>query len=334
MERTDATTPDEAAKIFWRCKSKVLRYVGKRLLTMIPILLGVIFIIFAIMEMTPGDPAVRILGNDAGPEALEAMREQLGLNKPFLVRFADYIVKIVTRLDFGTSWRTNNPVFQDMASRIPVSFKLALQGILFATIVGIPLGVLSAVKQYSLSDNILRVTATVMVAMPTFWLAMLLLLVFSLYLGWCPPGGADKWNSYILPVITCGGPYACQILRMTRSTMLEEIRKDYIRTANAKGVPDRVITYRHALRNALLPVVTTIGSCFGYIVGGSVIAESVFSLPGLGSLVILSIKSKDTPMVTASVVLIAFFFAIIMLLVDVAYALIDPRIRAKYAKSN
>lgn len=312
----------------------MLRYVGKRLVMMIPIMLGVIFVIFFIMEITPGDPALRILGPDAGQEALEALREELGVNKPFVQRFFMYIGDIITKFDFGNSWRTGNPVFRDIAPRIMVSVKLALYGILFATIIGIPLGVYSAVKQYSVGDNILRVLSTVLVAMPTFWLAMLLILAFALYWRILPPGGAEHWYSYILPMVTCGGPYACSILRMTRSTMLEEIRQDYVRTAHAKGVPDKIVTYRHALRNALLPVVTTIGSCFGYIVGGSVIAESVFSLPGLGSLVILSIKSKDTPMVTATVLLIAFFFAIIMLCVDLMYGFIDPRIRAKYAKKN
>lgn len=312
----------------------MIRYIIKRLLLLIPILLGVALIIFLIMEFTPGDPAVRILGIEAPPEALEQLRMQLGLNKPMLERFFDYIFRIVTQLDFGMSWRTKNPVFVDILPRIPVSVTLAFYGIIFATLLGIPLGVLSAVKQYSPGDNILRVASTVLVAVPTFWLAMLLILGFSSYLGWLPSGGAASWKSYILPVITCGGPYGCAILRMTRSTMLEEIRQDYVRTARAKGVPVKIITYRHALKNALLPVVTTIGQNFGAILGGSVVAESVFSLPGIGSLVILGIKSKDTPTVVASVILIAFFFAIIMLAVDLVYALIDPRIKAKYMKAH
>jgi peptide/nickel transport system permease protein len=285
------------------------------------------------MEFTPGDPAIKILGIDASPEALDQLRVQLGLNDPFPVRFYNYIYNIVVKLDFGISWRTKNPVFEDILPRIPISATLALLGILFATGFGIPLGVLSAVKQYSTSDNFLRVFSTILVAVPTFFLAMLLILGFSSYLGWFPSGGAASMKSYILPVITCGGPYGCAILRMTRSTMLEEIRQDYIRTAKAKGVPDNVVTYKHALKNALLPVITTIGQNFGAILGGSVVAESVFSLPGIGSLVILGIKSKDTPTVIASVLVIAFFFAIIMLVVDLLYALIDPRIKEKYSKA-
>ena len=291
------------------------------------------FIIFFIMELTPGDPAIRILGIEAPPEAIAQLRLQLGLDKALPVRFFDYIYGVVTQLDFGMSWRTRNPVFVDIIPRIPVSATLAFLGITFATCFGVPLGVLSAVKQYSPSDNILRVVSTILVAVPTFWLAMLLILLFSSHLGWLPSGGIASMKSYILPVITCGGPYGCAILRITRSTMLEEIRQDYVRTAKAKGVPQNVITYKHALKNALLPVITTIGQNFGAILGGSVVAESVFSLPGLGSLVILGIKSKDTPTVIGSVLLIAFFFAVVMLVVDLLYAFIDPRIKAKYSKA-
>lgn len=312
----------------------MVKYIVKRLSALIPILLGVVFLIFTIMEFAPGDPVIKILGIESTLEARAQLTEQLGLNKPFWERFFSYILKIITELDFGISWRTKNPVFEDILPRIPVSLTLASFGIIFATLIGIPLGVLSAVRQYSLSDNVLRVVSTIMVAVPTFLLAMLLILLFSSRLGWLPSGGIESYKSYILPVITCGGPYGCAILRITRSTMLEEIRQDYVRTAKAKGVPDKVITYKHALKNALLPVVTTIGQNFGAILGGSVVAESVFSLPGIGSLVILGIRSKDTPTVIACVLLIAFFFAIIMLVVDLLYAFIDPRIKAKYARVN
>lgn len=310
----------------------MVRYIGKRFLMMVPVLIGVIFLIFTIMEMTPGDAAIRILGKDAGPEALEALREQIGLNKPYISRFFDYMWKIVTKLDFGDSWRTGNPVFQDISPRIAISVKNAFYSLFFGVIIGLPLGVYSAVKQYSITDNVLRVTATVLVAVPTFWFAMLLLLAFALYLRWLPSGGVTSWTSYILPMITCGGPLACSVLRYTRSTMLEEIRQDYVRTARAKGIPEREVTYKHALRNALLPVVTIIGSQFGAVLGGSVITESVFSMPGIGSLIILSIKSKDTPVVVAGVLMMAFLYAFIMLGVDLIYAYIDPRIKAKYTK--
>ncbi len=308
------------------------KYVAKRLLLLIPILIGVAFIIFTIMNLTPGDPAVRILGPDSTLEARQQLRDQLGLNLPFWQRFFDYIAKIFTQLDFGNSYRTGKPVFDEIFNRLPVSIKVAFLGMILATVMGLPLGVYSAVKQYSPADGFLRVASTILVAMPTFWLAMLLILIFALYLGWLPSGGVATWQSYILPTITVGVPYGSKILRMTRSTMLEEIRQDYVRTARSKGVPDKVVTYKHALKNALLPVITTIGSSFGAILGGSVIAESVFNLPGLGSLIVLSIKAKDTPSVLASVLLLAFFFAVIMLIVDLVYAFIDPRIKAKYQK--
>ena len=308
------------------------KYVAKRLLLLIPILIGVAFIIFTIMNLTPGDPAVRILGPDSTLEARQQLRDQLGLNLPFWQRFFDYIAKIFTQLDFGNSYRTGKPVFDEIFNRLPVSIKVAFLGMILATVMGLPLGVYSAVKQYSPADGFLRVASTILVAMPTFWLAMLLILIFALYLGWLPSGGVATWQSYILPTITVGVPYGSKILRMTRSTMLEEIRQDYVRTARSKGVPDKVVTYKHALKNALLPVITTIGSSFGAILGGSVIAESVFNLPGLGSLIVLSIKAKDTPSVLASVLLLVFFFAIIMLIVDLVYAFIDPRIKAKYQK--
>ena len=307
------------------------KYIVKRLLVLIPILLGVTLIIFTIMDFTPGDPAVRILGPESSIEAREQLREELGLNQPFWVRFFDYVKDAFLKLDFGNSYRTGKPVFDDIFMRLPVSIKVAFLGMLLATVMGLPLGVLSAVKQYSPADSFLRVASTVLVAMPTFWLAMLLILVFALYLGWLPAGGALTWQSYILPTITVGVPYGSKVLRMTRSTMLEEIRQDYVRTARSKGVPEKKVIYGHALKNALLPVITTIGSAFGAILGGSVIAESVFNLPGLGSLIVLSIKAKDTPSVLASVLLLAVFFALIMLIVDLVYAFIDPRIKAKYA---
>ena len=201
----------------------MIKYVLRRLLLLIPILLGVAFLIFFIMELSPGDPVIKILGIEAPLEAREQLREQLGLNDPFFVRFFHYTYDIVVHLDFGTSWRTKNPVFQDILPRIPVSLTLASFGIIFATLFGIPLGVISAVKQNSIGDAILRVVATILVAVPTFLLAMLLILSFSSKLGWLPASGASSLASYILPVITCGGPYGCAILRMTRSTMLEEI---------------------------------------------------------------------------------------------------------------
>ncbi len=311
----------------------MIKYVMKRVLILIPIVLGVAFIIFSIMELTPGDPARLILGPDATAEAVEELREELGLNAPFFVRFFNYIYKAVTKLNFGTSYRTQKPVFNDVLPRLPVSIKVAFNGIGFAVLLGIPLGVYSAVHQYSTRDNLLRVSSMFFVAVPPFWFAMMLILVFGLYLGLLPTSGVASWKGYILPMLTLGMQYAGRILRITRSTMLECIRQDYITTAKAKGIPQRKIIYSHALKNALLPVITTVATSFGGLLGGAIITESVFSLPGLGSLIVLSIKLKDTPSVMASIILLAILFSLIMLLVDLIYAFSDPRIKAKYMRA-
>ncbi len=308
------------------------RYILKRLVLIIPVLLGISFIIFSIMEITPGDPARLILGQSATPEALEQLREELGLNAPFLQRFFRYIYNIVSRLDFGTSYRTMKPVYVDIFIRFPVSIKLALCGMIGSCIFGIPLGILAAVKQYSKLDSITSVIAMTVVAMPSFWVAMMLLLIFALYIPLLPPGGASSWQHYVLPTITLTLANGSSVLRITRSSMLETIRMDYVRTAKAKGVPYRVIVFRHAFQNALLPVITTVGSIFGSLLGGAIITETVFSMQGLGSLIVLSIKSKDTPVVLGSIILLAGCYCLIMLIVDLLYAFVDPRIKAKYAK--
>ena len=310
------------------------KYIFKRLLLMVPILLGVSLLVFSIMEFTPGDPVRNILGAEATPEQVEQLRHEMGLDRNFVVRYFDYLFNIFTKGDFGTSWRTDHPVWEDIGPRIPVSLKLTTLNIIIAAIVGIPLGVFSAVKQNSLGDNILRVLSTVFIATPTFWFAMMLILVFALYLGWLPASGATTWKSFIMPVACTAVVAICRIMRMTRSSMLECIREDYVRSAKAKGVPNKVVIYRHALQNALLPVITTMGNTFGVVMGGSAVAENVFSLPGIGSLIVLSITAKDTPTVMAIVLFQAFFFAVVMLIVDLIYAMVDPRIKAKYAKKK
>ncbi len=312
----------------------IIRYVIRRLFLMIPILLGVSLIVFSILEMTPGDPARNILGAEATVEQVNQLRHEMGLDKSFVERYALYLFNVVTKLDFGTSWRTGSPVFEDIAPRLPVSLRLTTMNIIVATVIGVPLGVYSAVRQNSVGDNLMRVLSTVFVATPTFWFAMILILVFALYLGWLPASGVLTWKGYIMPVTCTAVVASCRILRMTRSTMLECIREDYIRSARAKGVPNRKVIYQHALQNALLPVITTIGSTFGTVLGGSTVCENVFSLPGIGSLIVLSIKAKDEPTVMACVLFLAFFFAVVMLIVDIVYAFIDPRIKAKYAAAK
>ena len=310
----------------------MIRYIGKRLLLLIPVLLGVAFIIFTIMAIQPGDPGRMILGASATQEAVDLLNEQLGINRPFLTRFFDYLYNAIFRLDFGTSYRTSQPVFNDVFGRVGTSLKIAFNGIAMATIIGVPLGILSAVKQYSFVDNFSRITAMLAATIPPFWLGMMLILIFSLKMGILPSNGVSNWKCFILPMITLGIPYAGTMLRMTRSSMLETIRSDYVRTAKAKGVPQGVITFKHALMNALLPIITTMATSFGGLLGGAVITESVFSMPGLGTLIVTGIRNRDMPVVMAATILLAFMFGIIMLIADLLYAFVDPRIKAKYAK--
>ena len=275
------------------------------------------------MDFTPGNPARLILGQSATAEAVEQLTEEMGLNDPFFTRFFRYLYNSIVHLDFGVSYRTMKPVFDDVFTRFPVSIYLALCGMVGSTLFGIPLGVLSAVKQYSKLDTVVNVVAMTMVAMPPFWVAMVLILVFSLYLGLLPSAGAATWLHYILPTITLTLANGSAVLRITRSSMLETIRMDYVRTAQAKGVPRKVIIFKHAFKNALLPTITLT------LANGS---ETVFAMPGLGSLIVLSIKMKDIPVVMASIILLALSYGVIMLVVDLMYAFIDPRIKAKYQR--
>ena len=295
----------------------------------IPVILGVTFIIFSVMNLTPGDPAIMILGEGAKPEEYAALREEMGLNDPFLLRYFRYVTNAVQG-DFGRSYRTNIPVFQEIMTRVPYTICLALISTLIAVTLGLPIGVFSAVKQYSTADNVALGLSLLLTSMPAFWLAMMLILLFALKLKWLPSLGIDSWRHFILPAIANAASSMASLLRMTRSTMLEVIRQDYIRTARAKGARESRVIFGHALQNALLPVVTIIGVDFGMSLGGAIVIEQVFAIPGLGQLMINSIRSKDTPMVVASVLFAAIIASLINLLVDIVYAYIDPRLKSKY----
>ncbi len=310
----------------------MLRYIGKRLLMLIPVMLGISFIIFSIMSLTPGDPARLILGEGAEPEAISALQEQMGLNDPFFVRFFHYVADAL-RGDFGKSWRTRVPVFTELFSCFPTTLQLNIYAIFIAVLVGIPIGILSAVRQYSVLDNISLMTSLLMTSLPGFWLGMMLILIFSMNLGWFPVMGGGSIRSFVLPAVACAMPTLAALVRMTRSTMLEVIRQDYIRTARAKGAAEYSVIFHHALRNALLPVITVVGTNFAFQMGGTVIIESVFALPGVGSLMITAVRMKDTPMVMACILFVAVMVGVINLLVDIVYTLVDPRIRAVYAKN-
>ena len=307
----------------------MFRYIIRRLFMIFPVILGVSFLIFTIMDLTPGDPAIMILGEGAQPEEYVALREEMGLNDPFFVRYFRYVTGALHG-DFGKSYRTNIPVFQEIATRLPYTVALAVISTIIAIVVGIPIGILSAVKQYSFTDNAAIGTSLMLTSMPSFWLAMMLILLFSLKLRLLPSLGMGSWRHIILPAIATSSSTMASLLRMTRSTMLEVIRQDYIRTARAKGAKERRVIFGHALRNALLPVVTIIGVNFGFALGGTIVVEQVFAIPGLGQLMINAIRAKDVPMVIAAVLFAAIIASIINLIVDILYAYIDPRLKSKY----
>ncbi len=310
----------------------MIRYVLKRLLLMIPVLLGVAFIVFSVMSLAPGDPARAILGENATQEQLDMLNTQLGVDQPFLIRFGTFVVNVVTKLDFGLSYNSQRPVFDEIFTRFPYTLRLAVLGVIFSSIIGISIGVFSAIKQYSPFDTISTILALFFASVPGFWFGMMLILLFALQLGLLPSNGLDTVKHYILPTLSIAIPYSAGILRLTRSTMLETVRQDYIRTAKAKGVTEWVIIWKHAFRNALLPVITQLGNVFGQLLGGAVVIETVFAIPGLGSHIVNAIRMKDTPVVMASVMLLAFFFCLVILAVDLLYAFVDPRIKAKYAR--
>lgn len=305
------------------------KYIIKRLLMLIPVIIGVSFLVFFIMSLAPGDTARTILGEDAPMEAVKALNKELGLNDPVIVRYARYMGDLL-RGDLGDSYKSGRPVFEEVMSRFPDTLKLAFWGMVFAIVLSIPIGIISATRQYSLTDSISMIFALLGVATPNFWLGLILIIAFSLHLHWFPSGGSEGWRSLILPVITLGTGCMANITRTTRSSMLEVVRQDYIRTAKAKGVNGKAVIYRHALKNALIPVVTVIGLQFGSLLGGAVLTETVFSWPGIGTYLVNSIKAKDTPAVLGCVIIFSICFSIVNLGVDILYAYIDPRIKSKY----
>lgn len=308
----------------------MIKYILRRLLLLIPVMLGVSFIVFTMMYFTPGDPAKIMLGETAPQEAVDQLREELGLNDHFFIQYGRYVKNAVIHQDLGRSYTTNRLVFDEIASRFPNTLKLAGLGVLVAVIIGIPVGIISATRQYSLFDNASMVFALVGVSMPNFWQGLLLILLFSVQWKLLPSSGFDTWKQMILPAITLGTSSAAIITRMTRSSMLEVIRQDYIRTARAKGQKESVVINRHALKNALIPVITVIGLQFGYLLGGAVLTESIFGITGVGRLMVDSIKSRDYLMVQGGVLFIAIVFSIVNLGVDILYAFLDPRIKSQY----
>lgn len=311
----------------------MIRYVAKRLLMLIPIILGITFIVYFILSLTPGDPARMILGGNATPTQVEAMREQMGLNDPVVLRYVKYMAGVFVG-DFGTSWSTREPVFQMVFARFPYTLQLAFLSMIVTVLFSIPLGIYSAVKQNTLADSTTMVLSMVLAATPKFWLGILMMLVFSVRLGWLPTSGLVSWKSYIMPTIAMSAASVAINTRIVRASVLDVIKQDFIRTARAKGVKENVIFTKHALKNAMLPVVTVMGMSFASALGGSVLIENVFSIPGIGLLMVERIRQKDIPSVLACVIFIAVVFAVVNLITDILYSYIDPRIKAQYMRRS
>ena len=309
----------------------MIRYSFKRILYMIPVTIAVIFLVYLIMYLTPGDPVALLLGGDATPELIAETRQELGITDPFLVQFGRYLWNLLHG-DFGMSWYTGRPVAERLFSAIPFTVTLSLCSMLVALLISVPLGILAAVNRNTVSYYVISVFAMIGVSAPTFWVGTMLLLWFSLGLRMLPSAYDGTWRSMVLPTITQGFNMLASIVRTQRSSMLEVLSSDYIRTARAKGVSRFSATYKHALRNAVLPSITVAGLDFSLLVGGSVAIETVFAIPGVGRLMIDNIKLHDTPTVIGCMVFVSVMVSIINLLVDILYGLIDPRIKAQYLK--
>lgn len=309
----------------------MIRYVIKRLLWMIPIILGVAIIVFTLMTFTPGKPEEIILGSTATQEQLEAQRVKLGLDKPYVVRLATFMSDTFIRFDLGKSWQTGVDIKDSINERLPRTMTLAIVMILVAFGIGIPLGVVAAVHQNKWQDNLSMALALIGVSIPNFWLALLLVILFSVKLDWLPAMGIGGLQYYILPALAgCTGGIAMGA-RQTRSSMLDVIRADYITTARAKGVPERLVIIKHALKNGLIPIITMMGTHFGKMLGGTLVLETIFAIPGMGTYIIGAVNNRDYPVVQIGSIILAIAFSFCMLAVDLLYAAVDPRIKAQYS---
>ena len=313
----------------------MVKYIVKRILLLIPIIIGVVTLVFILNEITPGDPAQMIAGVGATETQVETIREEYGLNKPVIVRYGEYVWNLFSKGDLGVSYTSKESVSKEIASRFPVTFKLAFFSTLFACFFGIPMGIISAIKRYSWMDYTSMVTALIGVSIPNFWLGLLFMLVFAVKLHWLPAMfGTGTFKSWILPVVALGICATASIARTTRSAMLDIVNQDFVKTARSKGQREFVVVVKHMFRNALIPIVTVIGSQFGFQLGGAIMVENVFGIPGIGKYMIDSINGKDYPAVLGGVVYLAVAFSIVNLLVDILYVFIDPRMKTAMISKN
>ena len=310
----------------------MLRYFLKRLIWVIPVMLGVLVVVFSITYFTPGDPVLYRLGSsEYTQERYDEVQKEMGLDKPFLEQLGRYALNLVTKFEMGKSLATNLSVTSEIVVRFPITLKLGLLSVFITLIIGLPLGILSAIKQYSAIDTSLTGLALILAAIPNYVLALLLIIVFGVNLKWLPITGLGTIGSWIMPITANSLAGIAVVTRMTRTTMLEIIRQDFIRTARAKGQKERIVLQRHALKNCLIPIVTSVSGSVAHVMAGSIIVETIFAIPGMGLFLLSGITSRDYAVINGCVILLSFIICIINLIVDIVYALIDPRIKAQYA---
>ena len=309
----------------------MFRYIMKRILMMIPVLIAVSFVVYFLMDLAPGDIISSMAPQDATEAEIEIMREELGLNGSLIESYFRYLGGLL-KGDMGMSLSLKRPVADVFFERFPATLELALAATVVALAISIPLGIAAATHHRSFLDGFSMVTAMLGLSMPGFWLGLLLILFFSHQLGWFPSGGSGGIVHLILPAIALGAGQAGSLTRITRSSMLDVIRQDYLRTARAKGVSEKMVIRKHALKNALIPIITVFGSTLGNLLGGAVAIETVFSWPGIGRLTVSAINTRDITLATGCIIMFTVLLTVTMLLVDIAYAYVDPRIKAQYSK--
>ena len=310
----------------------MIKYIIKRILLLIPVILGVIFIVFVIMKMAPGDPVYALIGTNITPEQYAFKEHELGLDRPVLIQYLLYIKNIFLHLDLGTSYSDGRAVTTIILERFPVTLRLGLLGICLPIFLGIPFGVAAAVKHDSLLDRVVCIVSLIFASMPDFFSSVILMLFFALKLMWVPASGIATWKAWILPVIAVGMTPVAGVTRMTRSSMLDAIYKDYVRTARSKGLSSWKVITHHVLKNGIIPVMTDLGMQLGNIMAGAVVVETIFNIPGIGTMLSTAITSVNYPLVQGSVAFLSVFICGINLVIDILYAFIDPRIKAQYVK--
>ena len=304
----------------------MFKYLVKRLVSTIPVLLGISLLLFFMLRMLPGDPAQVLAGQMATPKEIEIIRHQLGLDRPILVQYGIFLSHLAL-LDLGRSARTQSPVINEIWARLPNTILLAVSAITLACLFGIPAGIISAVRPHSWVDYVFTSLALFGISMPVFWLGLMLVVLFSVMLQWLPAGGTGSWKHVILPSFTLAAFVVAFIARMTRASMMEALSQDYTTTARSKGLKEQVVVLKHALKNALIPIITVVGLQFGLLLGGAVLTETVFAWPGLGRLIVDSILARDYPVIQGTILIFGLLYILVNLVVDLVYTFVDPRIR-------